>query len=194
MPFVTHNKEVNPDLSRLSYEQRQLRQLIYNDHRQDVTGLHLRRNWLLHQIRERSKALARAFIDDKLAIIEQTSHSTQMFEATRALFKRRPPVTSLRDPTKANTFSATKKQVLSNTSKNSSQTPCAFYIADDGLKRPLDNLITAYELECAFRRLRNGRATALGDTKNASISLESTSHVLLTPSTVTNSFPCSRHF
>ncbi|RQM12660.1 hypothetical protein DD237_007719 [Peronospora effusa] len=32
-------------------------------------------------------------------------------------------------------------------------------VADDGLKRPLDNPITAYELECAFRRLRNGRTT-----------------------------------
>ena len=63
MPLVTHTKEVDPEISRLSYEQRQLRQLIYNSHRQDVKGFRLRRNRLLHQIRERSKALARAFVD-----------------------------------------------------------------------------------------------------------------------------------
>ena len=32
-------------------------------------------------------------------------------------------------------------------------------IADDGLKRFLKNPITAYDLECAFRLFRNGRAT-----------------------------------
>uniref|UniRef100_A0AAV1T1B3 Uncharacterized protein n=1 Tax=Peronospora matthiolae TaxID=2874970 RepID=A0AAV1T1B3_9STRA len=32
-------------------------------------------------------------------------------------------------------------------------------VADDGLQRPLKNLITAFELERAFRRLRTGRAT-----------------------------------
>ena len=33
MPLVTHTQEENPELSRLAYEQRQLLQLIYNDHR-----------------------------------------------------------------------------------------------------------------------------------------------------------------
>ncbi|RQM10963.1 hypothetical protein DD237_008435 [Peronospora effusa] len=71
MPLVKHGKKVDPELSRLSYEQRQLRQLIYNDHTQDVNALRTKRNRLLHRIRERSNALAGAFIDEKLAIIEQ---------------------------------------------------------------------------------------------------------------------------
>ncbi|RQM13383.1 hypothetical protein DD237_006674 [Peronospora effusa] len=98
-PLVRHYKEVDPDLFRLSYEQRQLRQLIYNEHRQDVKALRFRRNRLLHWIRDGSKAFARAFIDEKIATIEQSSHSAQMFEATRALFRRRSPLTSLCDPT-----------------------------------------------------------------------------------------------
>ncbi|RMX63186.1 hypothetical protein KXD40_006724 [Peronospora effusa] len=50
MPLVKHGKEVDPELSRLSYEQRQLRQLIYNDHTQDVNVLRTKRNRLLHRI------------------------------------------------------------------------------------------------------------------------------------------------
>ncbi|KAK1946811.1 Craniofacial development protein 2 [Phytophthora citrophthora] len=126
MPLINHTKVVDPELSRLSYEQRQLRQLIYNDHKQEVKALRTKRNRLLHQIQERSKALARALIDEKLAIIEQSNRSTQVFEATRALFRRRSPITSLCD--------STGKYIL--------------------------NPITASELDRAFRRLRNGRATS----------------------------------
>ncbi|KAL3665005.1 hypothetical protein V7S43_010180 [Phytophthora oleae] len=50
MPLVNHTKEVDPELSRLSYEQRQLRQLIYNDHKQDVKVMRTKRNRLLHWI------------------------------------------------------------------------------------------------------------------------------------------------
>ena len=86
MPLVRHSKQVDPELSRLSYEQRHLRQLIYNDHTQDVTALRTKRNRLLHRIQTRSKALARALIDEKLAVIKKPNCSTHMFEAMRVLF------------------------------------------------------------------------------------------------------------
>ncbi|KAL3659646.1 hypothetical protein V7S43_015321 [Phytophthora oleae] len=160
MPLVNHTKEVDPELSRLSYEQRQLRQLIYNDHKQDVKALRTKRNRLLHRIQERSKALAGAFIDEKLAIIEQSNHSTQIFEATRALFRRRSLLTSLCDSTGKYILSrqeaGTKiKQHFQDQLSDPTRTP----VANDGLKRPLNNPITAYELDSAFRRLRNGHAT-----------------------------------
>ena len=41
IPLVTHTKVVDPELLSLSFEQRQLQQLIYNDHRQDVKNLRL---------------------------------------------------------------------------------------------------------------------------------------------------------
>ncbi|KAG3113798.1 hypothetical protein PI125_g7006 [Phytophthora idaei] len=85
LPFVNHVKVVDLELSRLSYERRQLRQLIYDDQTKVVKALRTKRNRLLHQIRRRSQALAKASIDEKLEVIEQLSHSVQMFKVTRAL-------------------------------------------------------------------------------------------------------------
>ncbi|UIZ22878.1 hypothetical protein KXD40_003787 [Peronospora effusa] len=160
MPLVKHGKEVDPEISRLSYEQRQLRQLIYNDHTQDVNALRTKRNRLLHRIRERSKALAGAFIDEKLVIIEQSNRSTHMFKATRALFRRRLPSLSLQDSTGNYILSRQEasiqiKQHFQDQFFDRTRTP----VADDGVKQPLNNPITAFELECAFLRLRNGRTT-----------------------------------
>ncbi|POM63001.1 RxLR effector candidate protein [Phytophthora palmivora] len=58
MPLGNHVKELDPDLSRLPYEQRQLRQPIYNIHKQATEALRTKRNRLLHWIQERSKAVA----------------------------------------------------------------------------------------------------------------------------------------
>ncbi|RMX61981.1 hypothetical protein DD238_007972 [Peronospora effusa] len=70
-------------------------------------------------------SLKRAFIDENLATIEQSSHASPFSTVLtinliilHALYRRRRQ-----------------------------------------LKRPLDNPITAYELECAFHRLCNGRTT-----------------------------------
>ncbi|OWZ09125.1 RxLR effector protein [Phytophthora megakarya] len=133
MPLVNHTKVVDPELSRLSYEQRQLRQLIYNDHKKDVTTLRSKRNKLLHRIQDRNKALAGAFIDEKLAAIEQLGKYILNRKETGATIKKHFQ-DQFSDPTR---------------------TP----VVDDGLKCPLTNPITANELERAFRRLRNGRAT-----------------------------------
>lgn len=73
MPLVNHTKVEDPELFRLSYEQRQLRQLIHNDHKQDIKALRTKRNRLLHRIQDRSNDLTGAFIDKKLGIIEQSS-------------------------------------------------------------------------------------------------------------------------
>ncbi|UIZ23662.1 hypothetical protein KXD40_007818 [Peronospora effusa] len=113
-------------------------------------------------LEKRSKALAGAFIDEKLAIIEQSNRSTHMFEATRALFRQRLPSLSLHDSTGKYIRSRQEagiqiKQHFQDQFFNRTRTP----VADDGVKRPLNNPITAFELECAFRRLRNGRATGL---------------------------------
>ena len=160
MPLVNHGKEVDPELSRLSYEQRQLRQLIYNDHTQDIKALWTKRNRLLHRIQECSKALAGAFMDEKLAIIEQSNRSTHMFEATRAHFRRHLPSLSLHDS--AGGYILRRQEAGIQIKQNYQGQffePTRTPVADDGVKRPLNNPITAFER--AFRRLRNGRATGL---------------------------------
>ena len=160
MPLVKHGKEVDPELSRLLYEQRQLRQLIYNDHTQDVKALRTKRNRLLHRIRERSKALAGAFIEEKLAIIEQSNRSTQMFEATRALFRRHLPSLSLHNSTGGYILSRQEAGIrIKQDFQGQFFDPMRTLVADDGVKRPLNNPITVFELERAFCRLRKGRAT-----------------------------------
>ncbi|EGZ26881.1 hypothetical protein PHYSODRAFT_455663, partial [Phytophthora sojae] len=93
-PLIPHAKIVDPGLARLTFEQRRLRQLINNDHTQDVADLRKRRNRLLHEIRERSKALANEAINAKLEAIENAPGTAQMFEATKTLFRRRTPLTS----------------------------------------------------------------------------------------------------
>ncbi|CAH0513423.1 unnamed protein product [Peronospora belbahrii] len=81
-----------------------------------------------------------------------------MFKGMRALFRRRLPMTSLCDSTGKYSLSrqeAGTKIFLSNTSRTSSRTPARRRRRPS---TPLKNRITAYELERAFRRLRNGRA------------------------------------
>ncbi|RQM10964.1 hypothetical protein DD237_008436 [Peronospora effusa] len=83
-----------------------------------------------------------------------------MFEATRALFRRRLPSFSLHDSTGTYILSRQEagiqiKKHFQDQFFDRPRTP----VADEGVKRPLNNPITAFELECAFRRLRNGRAT-----------------------------------
>ncbi|KAG1701456.1 hypothetical protein DVH05_010762 [Phytophthora capsici] len=143
MPLVNHTKVVDPELARLSHEQRHLWQLIYDDHKQDVKALRTKRNRLLHRIQERSKALAGAFIDEKLAIIEQSNRSTQMFEATRALFRQRPPLTSLCDSTGKYILSrqATGTKIRQHFQQQFSD-PMRTPVAADRIKRPLNNPIT----------------------------------------------------
>lgn len=82
LPHVNHAKVVDAELARLSHEQHRLRQLIYNDHSKDATYLRKQRSRLLHQIRERSKMLSSALIDEKLTDLEQSSESARMFEVT----------------------------------------------------------------------------------------------------------------
>ncbi|UIZ27661.1 hypothetical protein KXD40_005588 [Peronospora effusa] len=83
-----------------------------------------------------------------------------MFEATRALFRRRSPLTSLCDPTGKHIFSCEEAGTkIKQHFQEQFSDPTRSTVADDGFKRPLDSPIIAYELECAFRRLRNGRAT-----------------------------------
>ncbi|RQM11608.1 hypothetical protein DD237_008543 [Peronospora effusa] len=83
-----------------------------------------------------------------------------MFEATRALFRRRSPLTSLCDPTGKYILSCEEAGTkIKQHFQERFSDPTRSTIADDGIKRPLDNPTTAYELECAFRRLRNGRET-----------------------------------
>ncbi|POM72236.1 RxLR effector candidate protein [Phytophthora palmivora] len=135
MPLLTQTKEVNPELSRLSYEQH---------HKQDAKGLRINRNRLLLRIQERSKDIAGASIDEKLAIIEQSNRSTQMFEDTRATFRRRSPLTSLRDSTGKYILNrqeaGTKiKQHFQDQFSDHTRTP----VADDSLNRPLNNPISA---------------------------------------------------
>ena len=157
MPLVKHGKEVDPEISRLSYKQRQ--QLIYNDYTQDVKAFRTKRNQLLHRIREHSKALAGAFIDEKLAIIEQSNRSPHMFEATRALFRRRLPSLSLHDSTGGYMPSRQEAGIqIKQHFQGQFIDPMRMPVAGGGVKRPLNNPITAFKLERAFRRLRNGRA------------------------------------
>ncbi|KAK1945797.1 hypothetical protein P3T76_002845 [Phytophthora citrophthora] len=132
--------------------------LFYNDHKQDVKALRTKLNRLLHQIQEHSKALAGAFIDEKLAIIEQSNRSTQMFETTR-VFRQRSSLTSLCD--------STGKYILNRQDagtkikqhfKDQFSDPKHTSVTVDGLKHPLNSPITADEIDCAFRCLHNGRA------------------------------------
>ncbi|EGZ15125.1 hypothetical protein PHYSODRAFT_406977, partial [Phytophthora sojae] len=89
----------DPELARLSCEQRRLCLAIYNDRALDVDDLRRRRNHVLHKIRERSRHLARTFIDEKLTAIDRSSHLARMFEATRVLLRQRSPLTSRCDST-----------------------------------------------------------------------------------------------
>jgi len=140
MPLVRHSKQVNSELSRLSYEQRHLRQLIYNDHTQDVTALRTKRNRLLHRIQARSKALARALIDEKLAVIEQSNCSTHMFEAMRVLFRRRLPLTSLCDSSGKYILSPHEAGIkIKQHFADQFSDPTRMSVVDDGLQRPLTN-------------------------------------------------------
>ena len=148
MPLVNQGKEVDPELSRLSYEQRQLRQLIYNDHTQDIKALRTKRNRLLHRIQECSKALAGAFMDEKLAIIEQSNRSAHMFEATRALFRRHLPSLSLHNSTGGYILSRQEAGIrIKQDFQGQFFDPMRTLVADDGVKRPLNNPITAYTMD-----------------------------------------------
>ncbi|OWY97257.1 Endonuclease Reverse transcriptase, partial [Phytophthora megakarya] len=140
-------------------EQRRLRLLIYNDHAQDAKALRRQRNAILHQIRERSKSIATAYIDEKLTTMQESSPSARLFTATRALFQKRSPLTSLLDSEGKYILSrkAAGKKIKHHFQEQFID-PHRQPVPDDGLKQPLESPIEAEELERAFKRLRNGRA------------------------------------
>ena len=83
-----------------------------------------------------------------------------MFEATRALFRRRLPSLSLHDSTGGYLLSRQEAGIqIKQHFQGQIFEPTRTRVADDGFKRTLNNLIIAFKLERAFRRLRNGRAT-----------------------------------
>ena len=122
-------------------------------------ALQTKRNRLLHRIRERSKALARDFIDEKIAIMRWSNRSTHIFEATRDLFLRRLPPISLHDIT--DNFILSRQATGIKIKKHFQDLffdPKHTPVADDGVKRLLSNPITAFEIERAFWHLQNGSA------------------------------------
>ena len=99
-----------------------------------------------------------------------------MFEATRALFRRRLPSLSLHDSTGGYLLSRQEagiqiKQHFQGQFFDPTRTP----VAEDGVKRPLNNPITAFELERAFRYLHNGRATGPDSCRATQVWIRATS-------------------
>ncbi|KAF4323551.1 hypothetical protein BBO99_00009494 [Phytophthora kernoviae] len=90
---------------------------------------------MLHQIRERCRDLARQPLDEKVAHIENMSDSAQMYKAVRDISRSGPQPLLLLDQE----VSTTRSVLLS--------------LAP----------ITADEVETAFRRVNNGRASGPDD-------------------------------
>ncbi|KAH9087647.1 hypothetical protein LEN26_019871, partial [Aphanomyces euteiches] len=149
-------------LRRLSNEQRKLRLRIQNENTllpEHIADLKIRRNHVLHAIRNRSRIIANERLDKLAEGIESQNPHSRMFASVKTLLRRPSQPLVVHDAhghniLNRNTMNTRIKhhfEALFNDPNREPITPCAD-------PKPLDSPITPYEVERAFRRLRNRRA------------------------------------
>lgn len=161
------NRERNdPEIEKLSLEQRDLRLRIENTKEEAIKDLlKHQRNQVLHDIRRRSLQSAEKILEERAEEVERLKNGAQMYKAVQLMKRRSSRAPRVHDGegrfvgSNTETVSIVRDHFQSQFSDSKADQIPPF-IAD---ARPLQHPVTVAEMETCLLRLNNGRAAGPDD-------------------------------